>query len=242
MNAPRIGITTYREQARWGLWDTAADVQFTLYADAIVQAGGLPLLLPPVDPSLANCAAAAVDGILLSGGADVDPARYGATRSPHTGPPQPHRDDWELAITRAALDQQRPVLGVCRGMQVLNVALGGTLQQHLPDVVGHAGHAPVPGQFGRHDVRFAPDSRLGALLGERIVIATHHHQAVDALAPELVATGWADDGTVEAIELAGAEWVVGVQWHPEAYEGAALLAGFTAACAHPTTAPPGRPR
>jgi gamma-glutamyl-gamma-aminobutyrate hydrolase PuuD len=241
MTPPRIGITTYRERARWGLWDTAADVQFTLYADAIVQAGGLPLLLPPVDQSLADPVAAAVDGVLLSGGADLDPARYGATRSPHTGPPQPHRDDWELALTRAALGQHRPVLGVCRGMQVLNVALGGTLEQHLPDVVGHTGHAPVPGQFAHHDVRFAGDSRLGGLLGERIVIATHHHQAVDRLGVDLVATGWADDGTIEAIELPGANWVVGVQWHPEAYEGAALLSAFTAACAQTVAARPGRP-
>jgi len=238
MSAARIGITTYREQARWGLWDTAADVQFTLYADAIMQAGGLPLLLPPVDPALAAAAVAAVDGVLLSGGADVDPAVYGAIRSPHTGPAQPHRDAWELALARAAVDQQRPLLGVCRGMQVLDVALGGTLEQHLPDVVGHTGHAPVAGQFGRHEVRFAPDSRLGALLGERIVIATHHHQAVRTLGAGLVATGWADDGTVEAIELAGADWVVGVQWHPEAYEGAALLAGFTVACAHAVTGGP----
>lgn len=238
MSAARIGITTYREQARWGLWDTAADVQFTMYADAIVQAGGLPLLLPPVDPALAAAAVAAVDGVLLSGGADVDPARYGAARSPHTGPAQPHRDAWELALARAAVDRQRPLLGVCRGMQVLDVALGGTLEQHLPDVVGHTGHAPVAGEFGRHEVRFAPDSRLEALLGERIVIATHHHQAVHTLGAGLVATGWADDGTVEAIELAGSDWVVGVQWHPEAYEGAALLAGFTAACAPAVTGGP----
>jgi putative glutamine amidotransferase len=232
VTAPRIGITTYREQARWGLWDTAADVLFTLYADAVVQAGGLPLLLPPVDAALAGAAVAAVDGVLLSGGADVDPGCYGAPRSPHTGPAQPHRDHWELALTRAALEQRRPVLGVCRGMQVLDVALGGTLEQHLPDVVGHTGHGPVPGQFARHDVRFAPESRLRALLGERIVIATHHHQAVRTLGAGLVATGWADDGTIEAIELADADWVVGVQWHPEAYEGAALFAGFTVACAN----------
>lgn len=232
MSAPRIGITTYREQARWGLWDAAADVLFTLYADAVVQAGGLPLLLPPVDAALAGAAVAALDGVLLSGGADVEPARYGAPRSPHTGPAQPHRDQWELALTRAALEQHRPLLGVCRGMQVLDVALGGTLEQHLPDVVGHPGHAPVPGQFGRHEVRFAPDSRLGTLLGERIVIATHHHQAVHTLGSGLVAAGWADDGTIEAIELAGTDWVVGVQWHPEAYEGAALFAGFAAACAN----------
>jgi putative glutamine amidotransferase len=231
VSTPRIGITTYRERARWGLWDTAADVQFTLYADAVVQAGGLPLLLPPVDPALADGAVAALDGLILSGGADVDPGRYGAAPSAHTGPAQPHRDRWELALTEAALRRELPLLGICRGMQVLDVALGGTLHQHLPDVVGHTGHAPVAGQFGRHDVHFAEGSLLHRLLGSRAVIATHHHQGVRTLGSGLVATGWADDGTVEAVERPCGNWVVGVQWHPEAHDGSALFTGFVAACA-----------
>jgi gamma-glutamyl-gamma-aminobutyrate hydrolase PuuD len=228
---PRIGITTYRERARWGLWDTTADVLFTLYADAVVQAGGLPLLLPPVDPALAPAAVAAVDGLVIAGGADVDPACYRAARSAHTGPAQPHRDAWELALATAAVGSVLPVLGICRGMQILDVALGGTLEQHLPDIVGHVGHGPVPGEFGRHEVRLDPQSRLAVLLGGDLVVATHHHQAVRELGSGLRACGWAADGTVEAIELDGPGWVAGVQWHPEAYDGAALFAGFVAVCA-----------
>lgn len=234
MSVARIGISTYRERARWGLWDTAADVQFALYADAVVQAGGLPLLLPPVGSPLAEQAVGALDGLILTGGADVEPDRYGEDRSPHTGPAQPHRDAWELALAEAALRRDLPVLGICRGMQVLNVALGGTLEQHLPERVGNHDHAPIPGEFGRHHVQFAPQSRLSVLLGPRIEVATHHHQAVREPGRGVRATGWADDGTIEAMELPGQTWVTGVQWHPEAVngaDGAALFSGFLAACA-----------
>jgi putative glutamine amidotransferase len=233
MSRPTVGITSYRERARWGLWDEPADVQFTLYADAVAAAGAVPLLLPPVDPDLAGDAVGALDGVIIAGGADVDPARYGAERSTRTGPPQDHRDAWELALTARALEREVPLLGICRGMQVLSVALGGTLVQHLPDVVGSDVHAPDPGAFARHDVRLAGGSRLGALLGERITVATHHHQAVDRLGDGLQPAGWADDDVVEAVELdrGGAPWVVGVQWHPEAYEGTQLFGGFVAECA-----------
>lgn len=227
---PRIGITTYRERARWGVWNTAADVLSVLYTDAVARFGGLPLLLPPVGSRLADDAIDTLDGLVLTGGADVDPRRYGADRSPHTGPAQSHRDDWEFALAGAALRRDLPLLGICRGMQVLNVALGGTLEQHLPDVVGHLGHGPSAGEFARHEVHFAPQSRLAMLLGPRIEVATHHHQAVRELGHGLRPTGWADDGTIEAIELAGASWVTGVQWHPEAHDGGALFRGFIAAC------------
>lgn len=232
MSRPVIGVTSYRERARWGLWDEPADVQFTLYADAVAAAGAVPVLLPPVDAELATDTLRALDGVIVAGGADVDPARYGAERAARTGPPQAHRDAWELALTAAALEQHIPLLGICRGMQVLAVALGGTLVQHLPDLVGSDLHAPHPGAFAHHDVRLDGDSRLGALLGKRLTVATHHHQAVDRLGDGLRATGWADDGVVEAVELddPGA-WVVGVQWHPEAFEGAELFGGFVAECA-----------
>lgn len=232
---PRIGLTTYREPAAWGVWNEPADLLPTGYADAVAGAGGVAMLLPPAprdDPEPA--AAAAVDGLhglALAGGADVDPDRYRAARDAQTGPARSDRDAWELALTRVALERGMPVLAICRGMQVLNVALGGDLVQHLPDVAGHDGHLPVLGQHGRHDVRLVRESRVGALLGDCAVVATYHHQAVDRLGSGLVATGWAGDGTVEALEHTGPAWVVGVQWHPEVHDGAALFAGFVQASA-----------
>jgi len=229
---PRIGLSTYREEAAWGVWHQPADLLPTTYADAVVAAGGVPLLLPPIDQGgVAHAVLAALDGLVLSGGGDIDPARYGADRDPHCGPTRSDRDTWELALVRAALDRDRPVLAICRGVQVLNVALGGDIVQHLPDVVGHDEHRPVKGQMARHDVRTAEGSKLAGLLGERTTVATSHHQAVGRLGESLTPTAWTGDGTVEALEHDRAPWVVGVQWHPEAYDGAALFTGFVAACA-----------
>jgi putative glutamine amidotransferase len=231
---PRVGMTTYRELASWGVWSEPADLLPASYADEVVAAGGVPMLLPPSAPDQASAADAVLDGLhglVLAGGADVEPARYGAERDEHTGAARTDRDSWELVLTRGALDRGMPLLAICRGMQVLNVALGGDLVQHLPDVVGHDGHCPVVGQHGRHDVRLDPASRIGALLGVHAAVATYHHQGVDRLGADLAATGWADDGTVEALERAGDAWVVGVQWHPEVHDGAALFAGYVAACA-----------
>jgi putative glutamine amidotransferase len=232
---PRIGLTTYREPAAWGVWSEPADLLPVRYAGAVAAAGGVAMLLPPAGiDGLEAAAAAALDGLhglALAGGADVDPGRYGAARDVRTGPARPDRDVWELALARAALERSLPVLAICRGMQVLNVALGGDLVQHLPDVAGHDGHLPVVGQHGRHDVRLVRESRVGALLGDCAVVATYHHQAVDRLGAGLVATGWAGDDTIEAFEHTGPAWVVGVQWHPEVHDGVALFAGFVAACA-----------
>jgi putative glutamine amidotransferase len=232
---PRIGLTTYREAAVWGVWHEPADLLPASYADAVAAAGGVAMLLPPpASGDVDRAAAAALDGLhglALAGGADVDPARYRAARDARTGPSRADRDAWEISLVRAALDRAVPVLAICRGMQVLNVTLGGDLVQHLPDVVGHQGHCPVVGEHGRHDVRLVRESQVGALLGDCAVVATHHHQSVDRLGAGLVATGWAADGTVEALEHTGAGWVVGVQWHPEVHDGAALFAGFVAACA-----------
>lgn len=230
----RIGLTTYREQAAWGVWDEPADLLPRSYADAVAAAGGVPMLLPPVDsadlPRRADTVLDGLDGLIVAGGADVDPGRYGEQRNPRTGPARPDRDSWEVALVRAAVERAMPVLGICRGMQVLNVALGGTLVQHLPDVVGHDGHCPTPGVHARHSVTVEPGSMTGALLGPSCDVATYHHQAVAMLAPGLVATAWADDGTVEAIERPDGGWVVGVQWHPEVFDGAALFAGLVQAC------------
>jgi gamma-glutamyl-gamma-aminobutyrate hydrolase PuuD len=187
------------------------------------------LLLPSGEPSTATDVLDGLDGLLLAGGSDVDPDRYGAERHLATGAPRPDRDAWELALARAALEHRLPVLAVCRGMQVLNVALGGTLRQHLPDEVGSDLHCPVVGEHGRHDVTTAPGSTAAAMFGERVLVATYHHQSVDVLGADLVATGWAQDGVVEAMELPGRNWVVGVQWHPEVFAGAALFEAFVAA-------------
>jgi gamma-glutamyl-gamma-aminobutyrate hydrolase PuuD len=229
---PRIGLSTYREPAAWGVWQEPADLLPVRYSAEAAAAGAVPVLLPPacVEEEAARAVIAGVDGLVLTGGADVDPARYGADPHPRTGAPRTDRDGWELLLLHAARERRLPVLAICRGMQVLNVGLGGTLVQHLPDLVGHEGHCPVPGVHARHDVRLAPDSRIAAMLGPAATVATYHHQAVAELGDGLHATGWAEDGVVEAVELADG-WVVGVQWHPEVHDGARLFAGFVAACA-----------
>jgi gamma-glutamyl-gamma-aminobutyrate hydrolase PuuD len=226
-----IGLTTYREVAAWGVWHQPADLLPVTYSAEVTAAGGVPVLLPPAstDEGAAERILDAVAGLVLPGGADVDPARYGAAADPHTGAPRTDRDGWEVLLLRAALERKLPVLAICRGMQLLNVALGGTLVQHLPDLVGSDDHCPVPGVHGRHDVRLHPDSRVGALLGRSATVATYHHQGVAELGSGLTATGWTEDGVVEALEL-GDGWVVGVQWHPEVHDGARLFSGFLAAC------------
>jgi putative glutamine amidotransferase len=227
---PRIGLTTYREQAAWGVWDEPADLLPISYAEGVRAAGGVPLLLPPGDSNTAADALGGVDGLLLTGGADVDPARYGAERQVSTGAPRPDRDDWELALVHAALAREMPVLAVCRGMQVLNVALGGSLRQHVPDDVGSNLHCPTVGEHGRHAVTLAAESGVAPLLGGQAVVATYHHQSLDRLGDGVVAVGWAEDGVVEAVELSCRPWAVGVQWHPEVFAGAALFEAFVAAC------------
>ncbi|MGQ0573299.1 MAG: gamma-glutamyl-gamma-aminobutyrate hydrolase family protein [Pseudonocardia sp.] len=210
---PLIGLTSYGERARFGVWDVDAALLPRNYVDMVAAAGGVPVLLPSV-PGAAP-AVDALDALVVTGGPDLDPAAYGADRHPHTGPPRVERDGAELAMLRRALDRGVPVLGVCRGHQVLNVALGGTLVQHLPDVVGQPRHNPSPGVFGSTCIDVVAGSRVAAAVGARVVVQCHHHQAVDRLGDGLVVTGRATDGTVEAVELDGAPFVVGIQWHPE---------------------------
>jgi putative glutamine amidotransferase len=229
--APRIGLTSYRARAQFGVWDESSDLLPAAYTDVVASAGGVALLLPPTDPALADDVLEGLHGLVITGGPDVDPSRYHAALGGHTDPPQPGRDAWELALTAAALARGLPLLGVCRGMQVMAVALGGTLCQHLPDVVGNDSHRPTLGAYGRHSVRLAQGSRLAGLLGTHAVVATHHHQAVDQLPASATATGWADDGTLEAFEVVCPSWATAVQWHPEVYEGEALFRGFLSACA-----------
>jgi putative glutamine amidotransferase len=236
--APLIGISVYCEQARWRVWEMEAIVLPRRYSDRVAAAGGIPVLLPPV--AGVEHALAGLDGLLLTGGGDIDPARYGADPEPLTGNVREERDSAEFALYRAAAALRLPVLGICRGMQVINVARGGTLHQHLPDVVGNHGHAPVPGEFGAHEVRVSPVSRLSQILGggdggETLALSTptHHHQAVDKLGSGLTATAWAGDGTVEAVEAVEADgdgaFMVAVQWHPEAGDDPSLFRALVAA-------------
>lgn len=212
---PVIGITTYVEPARWGSWDREAALLPHSYVAAVVAAGGAPVLLPPV-PDGAEDVVGTLDGLLISGGADVDPALYGQDAHAATDRPRTDRDSWESDLLRLALDRHLPVLAVCRGLQVLNVAMGGTLHQHLPEVCGHDGHRPVPGTYGSSDVALEPGTRIAGMIGEAAVVPCHHHQAVDRVADGLVVSGRAADGTVEAMELVDpGRWVVAVQWHPE---------------------------
>lgn len=211
-SSPVIGLTTYRERARFGVWNTDSDVLHRDYVDATLAAGGVPVLLPA--GGSAEDLAALVDGIVLTGGADVDPGRYG--EPPHRSTVcRPDRDAFEFALLHAAIGAGVPVLGVCRGMQVLTVALGGTLIQHLPEVTGSADHQPAVATFGKNEVRLAEGSRAAAILGGHTTAHCYHHQAVATLGPDLRAVGWAEDGTVEAVERPGDAFLLGVQWHPE---------------------------
>lgn len=212
---PLIGLTTYVERARFGAWEVDAAVLHRPYVDGIARAGGVPVLLPPVGAGHAELLGA-IDGLVLVGGADIDPARYGSRAHPMTANTRPERDAFEFALLDGALAAGLPVLGVCRGMEVLNVALGGTLTQHLPDVTGSTAHQPAVAVFGSCTVALAEDSLAARILGTEVACRCYHHQAVDRLGEGLRAVGWAADGTVEAVELPGAaRFVLGVQWHPE---------------------------
>ncbi|SEF61740.1 putative glutamine amidotransferase [Thermomonospora echinospora] len=213
---PLIGVTTYEEAARWGVWVREAALLPASYHRAVERAGGVPVLIPPM-AALRGVGALVrrLDGLVLAGGPDLDPTLYGAERHPETGPPQPVRDRFELALARAAVEAGLPFLAICRGMQVLNVARGGTLIQHLPEAVGHREHGPAPGRIGRHRVRISPTSLVGKILGETADVPTYHHQAVKRLGKGLVAVAWTRDQVVEAVELPGHRFGVAVQWHPE---------------------------
>ena len=234
-SAPRpiIGLTTYRERIVSDVWDLEAPYLPAGYLDAVTRAGGVGLLLPPqpVTEEVARAVVDRLDALVLTGGLDLDPALYGQEPHPETDAPRPDRDAWEEALLAAALERDVPVLGVCRGAQLLNVSLGGTLHQHLPDVVGDRRYQAEGGVFSRIDVAIAPESRLRTLLGEDAVVAqVHHHQAVDRVAEGLVVSARTADGTIEALELPGRPFVLGVQWHPE--EDAAddrLFSGLVAA-------------
>jgi gamma-glutamyl-gamma-aminobutyrate hydrolase PuuD len=228
---PVIGLTAYTEQVRYLEWDVAASLLPSTYVEAVIRSGGVPVLLPPVDGA-ADALVGVLDGLVFSGGGDLDAAGYGEVAHRANGGVRPARDAFELALLRAALDRDLPVLAVCRGAQLLNVALGGSLIQHLPDVLGHRGHQLQPGMFGRVWVRLAERSRIATMLGTDAQVLCHHHQALGRVAGSLDVVGWARDGTVEAVELRGHPFVLGVQWHPEQDPADdRLFAALVAACA-----------
>jgi putative glutamine amidotransferase len=232
VSRPVIGIVSPIERARWGAWDEPAHVLPRSYVDAVQRAGGSALILPADAAWVTHPDEVLdlVDGLLLAGGSDIDPQFYGAEPHPETRGTVPERDTFELALARRAIERDLPFLGVCRGMQVMNVALGGTLHQHLPDVVGHGEHRRSLGSFEQadHDVELASGSLAARAAGERThVTKSHHHQGVDRVGEGLQVTGRATlDDLVEAVELPDRRFTLGVQWHPEADERSRLIAAL----------------
>jgi putative glutamine amidotransferase len=228
-----VGICAAIERVRWGPWDAEAAMMPRTYVTAVQAAGALALLLPP-DNAVSEAPDTLldrIDALVLAGGSDVDPGTYGAPRHPETKDIWPERDRFELALTKRALERQMPVLGICRGMQLLNVALGGKLVQHLPDVLGHGDHRHTPGAFLDHDVRLGEGSLAARAAGaERLTVKSHHHQGIDDLGGGLVASGWSvPDDVVEAIEIPEHAFALGVLWHPEGDERSRVVAALVEA-------------
>jgi putative glutamine amidotransferase len=229
---PVVAICTKLTQARWSVWDRPAALVPHNYIAAAQAAGALTVLIPP-DPRLVQNPDEAldlIDGLILAGGADIDPSTYGADPHPATGEAEPERDRTELALTKRAVERGIPVLGICRGMQLINIAFGGTLRQHLPDELGHEEHRRVPGSFdgADHDVHLEPGSLAALAAGEHVHgTKSHHHQGIDAVGEGLEVTGVsALDGLPEAIEAPERRFVLGVQWHPEADERSRVIHAF----------------
>ncbi len=237
---PVIGVSCYVEAVDRDPWRAQPSAVIPrMYLAHVERAGGLPIVLPPPDPALVGgegalgALAAAVlervDGLVIAGGADVGASRYAARPHPSSQAPRPDRDAWEIALVDEAGERDLPLLGICRGMQVMAVAAGGTLDQHLPDAVGSAEHLPAPGVYASHPVRAAAGSRLAAILGtDELPVPTYHHQGV-ATHPGYVPTAWHPDGTLEAMEDVGAAFRIAVQWHPEAGEDGRLFEALVAA-------------
>ena len=225
---PTVGITAATESVSYGVWKALpAFISPAGYVRAVQRAGGRPVLLPPdlADTKDPEGVLGLLDALILTGGAgDLDPDLYGQDPHPETGPVQPERDAYELALVRAAVSRRMPVLGICRGMHVLNVAYGGGLEQHLPDIVGHEDHRHTPGTFADHEVALAPESLAARAVGaERTPVKSHHHQGVREVGDGLVVTGRSGDEAVEAVEDPSCPFVLGVLWHPEEDEKSRLI-------------------
>jgi putative glutamine amidotransferase len=219
LTRPVIGICGAIEQVSWGAWTVLANVSPRSYALAVQASGGMALLLPPDDSAAERPAELLdlLDGLMLAGGSDIDPATYGAETHPETQGTRPERDRFELALSHAALERDMPVLGICRGMELLNVASGGTLEQHLPERIGSERHRHTPGSFADHEVRIAGDSLAARAVGATTgAVKSHHHQGVGELGEQVTVSGWSnEDEVVEAIELSTKAYALGVLWHPE---------------------------
>jgi gamma-glutamyl-gamma-aminobutyrate hydrolase PuuD len=218
---PLIGISTYVVDARWGPWEQRAALVPEPYFELVAGAGGRPLLLPPTSTAPGGPSAgvaeviAVLEGLVLTGGGDLDPRSYGEEPGADLDGVDTNRDAGERALLRAALEADLPVLAICRGCQVLNVELGGTLHQHLPDVVGHTDHRQAPAVFGDVEVETDPGSLVARVFGDRPTVRCAHHQAIRDLGRGLVSTARTRDGVIEAVELLSARFALGVQWHPE---------------------------
>jgi putative glutamine amidotransferase len=232
MSRPVIGICTALERARWSVWDQQAYLLPRSYIRAIQRAGGLALMLPPDEAAERDPDQLLdlIDGLILAGGADIDPGSYGEASHPETRGTVPERDEFELALARRAIERDLPLLGICRGMQLMNVATGGTLLQHLPESHGHHEHRRNPGTFdgADHDVRLDEDSLAARATGEVVhPTKSHHHQGIDRLGDGLEVTGWSlIDELPEAVEMPERRFALGVQWHPEADERSRLVAAL----------------
>jgi putative glutamine amidotransferase len=232
---PVIGLCASVEDVSYRVWNEAAVMLPRAYVDRLSGAGGLSVLLPPDDEAAERPDELLdrVDALLFAGGSDIDPLSYGATPHPTVTETDPKRDRFEIALAHRALERDLPVLGVCRGMQLLNVATGGTLVQDLPQVLGSERHRLEPGVFSEHEVRLEPGSQTAEAAGsDRVGVKSHHHQGVDELGEDLVASGWAvDDGIVEAIEVPGRRFALGVLWHPEVDDRSRVLQALVHAAA-----------
>ena len=231
---------TCRETAQWGVWHTSADLLPTSYAASVEAVEGTPVLLPPQAEFVAAARAVVrrIDGLIVSGGADVDPRRYAEEAHPRTAGWREDRDAWELALLDAAEEAGLPTLGVCRGMQIMAVRAGGSLDQHTPDLVGHENHSPGGDAFGTVEVDLVDGSLVRSLVGDRLSVHCHHHQSVREH-PGFAPAAFADDGTLEAMEQPGDRFCVAVQWHPEMAADAGLVRALVRAAADHSAATAG---